>query len=472
MDRWGMSRSRRAIAAIALSIPMFLVSLPAPVAAKDPGIPLPGHTPAFVTEREVGTWEDCLWASSSMLLDKWSAGRLTVDPDRLRALSGDFRGGSNFDNLRASARRLGFTLRTSPDGGDFITWGKLLKRLRSGGGAVLLGDYHDLPRWYGRWDPGFWKKTGKKDNHALYLDHANRRGTKVWVMDPLAPAGWQGEWIPVWALRNYAWQTPQGGLWAAMTPKAKPAPFAGVELGPVVAEGVGSKLRLEWPIESMPKGWRLPKTRIRSTFEKIDVPVVPPADSVMVALPKGKPAAARTAVRGKRLIVNVSVPTKPGVYRLDLGIRERRFGKTVARAPLTVYVAGERRASVSVVLKQTVTEPRTTVDARILVINTGFVPWADAPERAGETERRETRLELRWVEASDPEHVIVVDRDVPLVLPSRKSEVLDLELTAPGPGDWLLVAGVSDAIDGPFARTGSREGVAPLTVSPPERAIH
>jgi hypothetical protein len=110
--------------------------------------------------------------------------------------------------------------------------------------------------------------------------------------------------------------------------------------------------------------------------------------------------------------------------------------------------------------------------ARVVVINTGFTTWADAPVPAAEIGSRQTRLELRWVDASDPTRVIEIDRLVPLTLASRKSAVLELELTAPGPGDWMLVAGATDAIDGPFVSSGSREGVTALTVLPPERAVH
>jgi hypothetical protein len=160
------------------------------------------------------------------------------------------------------------------------------------------------------------------------------------------------------------------------------------------------------------------------------------------------------------------------VYRLTVGIRERRFGRTVARAPLTVYVAGKRRASITVALDRTVAVSRQLLAARVVVINTGFTTWADAPVPAAEIGSRQTRLEMRWVDASDPTHVIEIDRLVPLTLASRKSAVVELELKAPGPGDWLLVAGAIDAIDGPFVSSGSREGVTALTVVPRERAVH
>ena len=38
------------------------------------------------------------------------------------------------------------------------------------GGAVVLGDYGKLPRWFGRWDRPFWNGKGKTDNHAVYVE--------------------------------------------------------------------------------------------------------------------------------------------------------------------------------------------------------------------------------------------------------------------------------------------------------------
>ena len=57
----------------------------------------------------------------------------------------------------------------------------------------MLGDDSKLPRWYGRWDYGFWKMTKKekkkhpsRDNHAVYVERYDRRHGRVWLMDPLA----------------------------------------------------------------------------------------------------------------------------------------------------------------------------------------------------------------------------------------------------------------------------------------------
>ena len=95
----------------------------------------------------------------------------------------------------------------------------LLRRLAKGAGAVLLGDDSKLPRWYGRWDYGFWKLTKKekasKDNHAVYIERYDSRRHRVWLMDPLGRPGWKGEWISICGAASirvdHRWRGPDRG---------------------------------------------------------------------------------------------------------------------------------------------------------------------------------------------------------------------------------------------------------------------
>src|SRR5258705_256965 len=111
------------------------------------------------------------------------------------------------------------------------------------------------------------------------------------MMDPLAPAGWPGEWIRGRDLRAFAWSTPSGGLSALMTPAA-PRTFTGVRLGgPRAAAGVDG-LSISWPVVKAPAGLSMPR---------LDVPVkVPPATDALLppgpAAVSGAPAA--SAARG------------------------------------------------------------------------------------------------------------------------------------------------------------------------------
>ena len=67
-----------------------------PPRALEPPRPLPGYHPRFVTETDERPMIDCLWASGAMLLDKWTNGDIHPTHQRLRALSGDAPGGSEF----------------------------------------------------------------------------------------------------------------------------------------------------------------------------------------------------------------------------------------------------------------------------------------------------------------------------------------------------------------------------------------
>ena len=187
----------------------WLSAAPAPAAALEPPRPLPGYRPHFVTQTDVRPWNDCMWASGAMLLDKWTNGEVTRSHEKLRRLSRRPQGRVAVRRTCARVRAASAsTLRFSPNGGERITWSRLLRRLAQGSGAVILGDYSDLPRHYGRWDYRFWKGKGKHDNHAMYIERYDRKHGRVWLMDPLARGeGWKGEWISVRALRRFAWRS-------------------------------------------------------------------------------------------------------------------------------------------------------------------------------------------------------------------------------------------------------------------------
>ena len=397
-------RLPRTIGALALAL-AFLVPAALPVAAREPQRPLPNYHPVFVTQRERGgTTADCLWASASMLVEKWTAGRITLSKDRLRRLSGDKVKGSNFNDLAPVLRHLGLKARWSPEGGDFVTWNEMRARIRAGGGAVLLGDYHDLPRWYARWAPKFWKKKGKKDNHAIYLDRYDGRTDQFWVMDPLAPAGWKGEWIPARYLRSFAWTTGGGGLWVMLTPTAKRAPFSGVKLAsPEAAVRDGQLLvDLEGPQGSEAleaaarqrsgRGWNASRT-LRPSGSRNGCrrsSVSPPRRG------RSPPPATRTRRSGR----GCRSPAKPGAYEIAMSLADRRFGRTAARSSTVVYVPGGRRGLIVVKEPEAVIAGK-AFDLDATVVNTGSVDWSDPVRLTGSTgkapdRRRNTTVRALW----------------------------------------------------------------------------
>ena len=470
-----MPRPARTLGALALAI-AFLLPAAVPAAAREPHRPLPNYHPDFVTQREGGgTTADCLWASASMLVEKWTSGRMTISKDRLRRLSGDMKKGSNFNDLTPVLKRLGLKPRWSPEGGEFVTWSGLRDRIRKGGGAILLGDYHELPRYYGRWAPNFWKKKGKKDNHAIYLDRYDGRTDQFWVMDPLAPGGWKGEWIPARYLRAFAWTTGGGGLWVMMTPTAKRAPFSGVKLAapePLVRDG---RLKVEWHVNKVPKRWKLPRVKVLKRVERIKNPVALGITDV-VSAPLGEPSgkkgkpSARYSKKSKTITASMKLPTTPGAYEIALSLGEKRFGRTVAKSSTFVYVPGERRGSI-LVKDAGAAMAGETLKLKATIMNTGNRDWSDPewlPTSAAEAmeQRRDTSIRASWklLKAEDRHGAgATADSVKVLEVPLKAGEAAQATLSIPAPktaGRWLLTLDIVDEIVGSFAASGS----APRTI--------
>jgi hypothetical protein len=476
---------RRALAR-ALSALVFAASCLAtagPALALDPPRPLPGYRPAFVTEREPGVWEDCTWAAASMLLDKWTNGATMVDRERLRKLSRDREGGSNFADVQRAFKRLGFTLKTSPLGGESTTWPELLDRLEHGGGAILAGNYSRLPRHYARWALETWNNTGVNDDHALYLDAYDPKAGRIFVMDPLAPAGWTGEWIPVKALKRFAWRGAGGALWTAMTPAALPAPFAGVTVGAPAASADAFALRVAWPIEAAPEGWTFPGANLSATIEP--VADAGPADLIVAALPAvdGPAPAAATpvdVVEGQ-LIVSIPLPIAPGIYQATVTVTDRRLGRAVGTmGPFSLYVPGPRAARF-VIPERTSAEAGRMTGISFGVSNVGSTSWADpelvASAPPGSERQRNTRLVGTWVREAMPAggsaDVGAAPAPVPIPLgPIRLDpgygQRVDVLVRVPAePGIWRFVVDIVDDRDGSFALSGSAPGIVAFEVMVP-----
>jgi hypothetical protein len=461
-------RPARTFGALALAI-AFLLPSAVPAAAREPHRPLPNYHPEFITQREGGAaTSDCLWASASMLVEKWTAGRVTVSKDRLRRMSGDMKKGSSFEDLAPVMRQLGLSGKWSPEGGDYVTWGELRQRIRKGGGAILLGDYHELPRWYGRWAPTFWKKKGKKDNHAIYLDRYDRSSDQFWVMDPLAPAGWKGEWIPARYLRAFAWTTGGGGLWAMLTPTAKRAPFSGVKLAAPEASVRDGQLLIDWKVRKAPKRWKLLRVKVLTRAERIGNPVALGVTDA-VSAPVGQPAARKAKPSARyasgTIRARMKLPTTPGAYKIAVSLGERRFGRTVARSSTIVYVPGERRGSI-LVKRPGAAVAGEPFELETTIMNTGSRDWSD-PEwlttSAAETleVRRDTVIRASWslLEAADGDHGATGPDPVNVFeVPLKAGDVTHATLTLEAPktaGRWVLTLDIVDEIIGSFAAAGS-----------------
>ncbi len=460
----------RTVGAALFTASLLLTSMPPPSLALDPPRPLPGYEPAFVTERQSGPWVDCAWAAASMLIDKWTNGATTVDRERLRILARDPLGGSNFADLQRAFARLGLPFSWSPAGGDRITWPKLIDRLTHGSGAILFGDDGKLPRRYGRWDPSFWRNTGVLDDHALYLDAYDRKTRRILVMDPLAPAGWRGEWIPVSALKRFAWHA-GAVLWAATTPTAANAPFNGVQLGEPGASADATVVHLRWPVEGAPAGWNAPAFSATTQIEPLAGPDPLAIDIAAMPIDPAAPPVLRTQTGGDAtgLEAAIPLPATPGIYRLTVALTEHRFGKVVATGgPYNLYVPGPRAWGLGLPDPQEVVSGE-QVRLTFGVTNVGVESWAPPSNQPGSAEAgeppRNTRLVGTWVGPGiqDPDRRgtdTLPDVDFgSLELDSGASQLIDQLVRVPTElGEWHLVVRLVENHVGPNPFLGSAPG--------------
>ena len=183
-----------------------------------------------------------------------------------------------------------------------------------------------------------------------------------------------------------------------------------------------------------------------------------------------KPVAAFVRSGNGRINASLPIPTVAGTYQIDAGLRERRFHRMVATAALTVYVPGDRRATIATT-PSSGPSPIGRFAFTTTVTNTGSATWSD-PEWGGieppETFRpRGTRLVGTWVlmsptdGAAFPGSVTVPDdmtiASVPLT-PGQSATIAATIATPSEPGQWALMLDIVDDVDGSFAAHGSRPG--------------
>ena len=495
-----ITRSARTLATACLVLVTLLGVAPRPAAALEPPRPLPGYRPEFVTETDTRPWVDCLWASAAMMLDKWTNGDVRVTHGKLRHLSGD-RGGSSFEDLEAAFRKLGFDVPVDASGNSTLTWSQLLGRLRKGAGAVVLGDYGDMPRRYGRWDRGFWRKSGKGDNHAVYVERYDRRRHRVWIMDPLARGNWHGEWISVAALRRFAWV--KGARVAAVTtPTAVPAPFAGVAAEQPQVELSATTITTTWKLRAR-KGWAWKGGDVHASIEAAADPITAAIAAAEVnprTAAEPAPEAPVAEVTGHTLRISAALPTEPGAYLGNLSLTDRRFGKTfVASKPVGVFVPGARRATLRLNVLKKVLIAGDNVRINMSVANSGEESWAD--DTGSDTDKRdvrsrETHVVATWVRLGPPDAgdgpsdaaappsaepavgadaatapLVVEFGKVPLA-PDTEARVRQTLVVPSEPGRWALVMDIKDDVAGSYAALGSAPAVALFeVVTPPAVAV-
>jgi hypothetical protein len=449
-----------------------------------------GPTGEYTPHRVWQMKKNCVWAAGAMLLDKWTHGSARVSQSVLRRASHDKKGGSSlYDLSRGIAAVTGIHIAFSPGYGDTMAWWQLLDRLAHGGGAVLIGDYGNLPAHYTRWGRAFANR--RNSSHAVYIQSYDRVRGRVWLMDPLADGHYPGEWIDVEALHRFA-TIEKGKVMAAATPaRSQPhtAPLTdhayrltGPRLsGTPVA---GSTIRVEVGL-SITAGFPEPEAhRIVARW----VPILAPAAPAQLArsralvdnatspdaIDPSTPVAATTASdpdrAGRRgFSVSLPVPAIPGRYRLTLGLAEvgRRTASRSFRTmtvevvpPYAARVAGPKRADL--VAGQAFT-------MKLTVANVGTVDWRPPAVAPTENPRPlapvvQTYLILTWRSATGDE---LAAGQVPAEIAPGHSSKMAVDLVAPADaGSWTLAVDIANLSEGYLSSDGQTLPSIPVIVGP------
>jgi len=481
-------RAGRLLLGVALLAGLFAATTPSSVEAWTPG-PASGHyTPDHIQQLK----NSCVWASGQMLLDKWTHGRVRISQAALRRASRDTgdSAASLFDLARGVARSTGIRLSFSPGFGDSMTWWQLLDRLEHGGGAVLIGMYSRLPSSFSRWNPAF--AHSRASRHAVYVERYDRTNARVWLMDPLAPRDFPGEWIGVEALRRFA--SFQGDLvTAAATPvRSRPttAPLrdqayqlTGPSVGSPAIAGSSVAVRVGLSISD---GFPLPAPhRLMARWD----PIIPPpaavaplplepddASDVAPAIPP--PVATTTSSQAAKprptgFATSLPIPAVAGLYRLTIALvkpGDRSAARTLAPVEVQVLPSFAAMYSFPNSLQLTAGEPF-TLNAGIR--NIGTTDWRPAKSPSG---RRPGDVRTPASEGAQTMLVLTCRSrlgdvfraaEVSTELAPGASIRLQIAMAAPtAPGTWMLEGDVLSRDLGSMAAEGLDGPGLVVTVRP------
>lgn len=166
------------------------------------------YIPRFEPQHDEGLrppFTNCNPASAAMLVDLWTWGAIDTSDVFIRQASGiSVAVGMNFAAVNVGIKKLAPALgelRYSEHEGTStapMSWNQLLAHLGSGGGAIVCGDYINLPVEYRRWSPNF---TG---GHAAFAcDYREADETFLWG-DPMSIALVRA---PIGLLWDFIWST-------------------------------------------------------------------------------------------------------------------------------------------------------------------------------------------------------------------------------------------------------------------------
>ncbi len=159
------------------------------------GVDAPGFR--FLTEREPGPWICCAPVSGAMVAGYAVGSRVTLEvAHRIRTAAGKrHAGGMKPSELRAGVKAaLGLQLHLVDRDERAIA-----ELLRAGWALALPLTYGGLPRILRRWSPDF------TEGHMGVLAGLEPGSDRWGWWDPLAPAGWRGEYVDPDAMMGAAW---------------------------------------------------------------------------------------------------------------------------------------------------------------------------------------------------------------------------------------------------------------------------
>jgi hypothetical protein len=140
----------------------------------------------FASERESGPWIDCSTCSAAMAAH-WhdpSVPATLATAHAIRSAAGrPHSGGLTVEQLKAGLTR---ALRITADP---INKQDIPSRLGHGYGIIVPLNYGDLPSHLRRWQPSF------RGGHSIFMCGRHASTGKFGWFDPLAPAGYSGEWV-------------------------------------------------------------------------------------------------------------------------------------------------------------------------------------------------------------------------------------------------------------------------------------
>ena len=139
---------------------------------------------------------DCTAWSCSMAIDRATMGGTQITGRQVRLASNEPIPDPSSPGLNLNqVVNVAFKLHVELENRTGAPYSAMVAALREGRGVILQGDYDQIPAEYSG-------QLTFKGDHAVYLNHLDNTGKRVWWMDPINRKG--GFYIPLTVARAYA----------------------------------------------------------------------------------------------------------------------------------------------------------------------------------------------------------------------------------------------------------------------------